>query len=268
MLTGHIDHSALARLVMAATMAAMGIIGFVRPSCFVGVARRFTRWASGLTPAEEERVQRVVCAREQAEGISSAYGRAAGLLVVAFAGLELVPAVPFILPYALICLVLAATALRAYLQFHRATEQRVAPLVRRSPFTALPPLLILAMLCSFFAASAFALYPPERIGAIVTAVAMLVLGAVAWRIANAPALLLGIDPECEYAVDERVRIGRARNAAFLACAVGFVFIALAQVSLSPLYEASGEVAYYISLAAFIGAMVAYFVPLRARLRVA
>ena len=175
---------------------------------------------------------------------------------------------PFIVPYALICLVLSATALRAYLQFHRATEQRVAPLVRRSPFTALPPLLIVAMLCSFFAASAFALYPPERIGASVTAVAMLILGAVAWRIANASALLLGIDPECEYAVDERVRVGRARNAAFLACAVGFVFIALAQVSLSPLYEAFGEVAYYVSIVAFVGTMAAYFLPLRARLRVA
>jgi hypothetical protein len=91
---------------------------------------------------------------------------------------------------------------------------------------------------------------------------------VAWRIANAPALLLGIDPEWEYAVDERIRVGRARNAALLACAVGFVFISLAQRSLSPLYEASGEVAYYVSFAAFIGAMAAYFLPLRARLRVA
>lgn len=268
MLEGHIDHSVLARFVLAGAMVAMGLMGLVWPKCFAGLARGFTRWSAGLTPAEKERVQSVVRAREQAEGISSADGRAAGVAVIALGGLELVPSVPFIVPYALICLVLAGMALRGYLQFHRATEQRVAPLVRRSPFTALPPLLIVAMLCSFIAASAFALYPPERTGAIITAVAMLVLGAVAWRIANAPALLLGIDPQCEYAVDERVRVGRARNAAFLACAVGYVFIALAQASLPPLYESVGDVAYYASLAAFIGAMAAHFLPLRARLRVA
>ena len=64
------------------------------------------------------------------------------------------------------------------------------------------------------------------------------------------------------------QIGRARNAALLACAVGYVFVALAQPGLPPLYEAWGQVAYYVSFAAFIGAMAAYFLPLRARLRVA
>jgi hypothetical protein len=267
MLTGHPDHHALVRPGLALVMAAMGVMGLAWPQCFAGVVRGYTRWAGGLTPTEKERVQRVVCAREQAEGLSSAYGRAAGVVIIAFAGLELAPFVPLILPYALICLVLAGTALRAYLQFRRLTEQRVAPLLRRSPFTALPPPLIAAVLGSFFVASAFALYPPERIGALVTALAMLILGAVAWRIANAPALLLGIDPECEYAVDERIRMGRARNAALLACGVGYVFVAMAQPGLSPLYEAAGEAAYYLSLVAFIGAMAAYFLPLRERLRV-
>jgi hypothetical protein len=268
MLTVHPEHHALVRPALAVLMAAMGVVGLVWPQCFAGLARGYTRWAAGLSGTEKERVQRVVAAREQAEGISSAYGRAAGLVIIALAGLELVPIVPLILPYALICLVLASTALLAYLQFHRATEQRVAPLLPRSPFTALPPLLIVAVLCSLFVASAFALYPPERLGAIVTVVAMLVLVAVAWRIANAPALLFGVDPECEYAVDERLRIGRARNAAVFACAVGYVFVALAQPSLPALYETSGQVAYYVALVAFIGAMAAYFIPLRARLRLA
>jgi hypothetical protein len=115
---------------------------------------------------------------------------------------------------------------------------------------------------------AFAFYPPERLGAMITVLAMVMLGAVAWRIANAPALLLGIDPECEYAVDERIRVGRARNAALLACALGYVFVAMAQRSLSPVYEASAEVAYYVSLISLVGAMAAYFLPLRARLRMA
>jgi hypothetical protein len=267
MIAGHLDHQATVRPALAAVMACAGVAGLIWPQCFAGVVRGYTRWATGLTAAEKERVRDVVCARERAEGISGADGRAAGVAIIAIAGLELLPFVPLVLPYALICLVLASAALRAYLQFRRATDQRVAPLLRRSPFTALPALLIVALLCALFVASLFALYPPARLGAIVTAVAMLVLAGVAWRIANAPALLFGADPQWEYAVDERLRIGRARNAALLACAVGYVFVALAQPTLSPPYEAPGEVAYYVSLAAFIGAMVAYFLPLRARLRV-
>ncbi len=267
MLTGHPDH-VFARPEFAALLAGAGVAGLIWPQCFAGVVRGYTRWATGLTSAEKQRVRDVVRAREQAEGISRADGRAAGIAIIAIAGLELLPFVPLVLPYALICLVLASAALRAYLQFHRATEQRVAPLLRRSPFTALPPLLIAAVLCSFFVTLAFMVYSPERVGASVTTLAMLILGAVAWRIANAPALLLGNDPDYEYAVDERLRVGRARNAALLACAVGYVFVAIAQSSLAPPYEASGEVAYYLSLVAFIGAMAAYLLPLRARLRVA
>lgn len=268
MIIGHLDHHALVRPELAALLAAAGVAGLIWPQCFAGVAHGYTRWATGLTAAEKERVHDVVSAREQAEGISSAYGRAAGVVIIAFAGLELLPIVPLVLPYALICLVLATTALRAYLQFHRATEQRVAPLLRRSPFTALPPLLIATVISSLLIVSAFTLDAPERVGALFTALAMLILCAVAWRIANAPALLLGNDPEYEYAVDERLRVGRARNAALLACAVGYVFVAMAQRSLSPLFETTGEVAYYISLIAFIGAMASYLLPLRARLRVA
>lgn len=268
MLTGHFDHQAFVRPGLTVTMALIGVAGLVWPQCFAGVVRGYTRCAAGLTPEEKDRVQRVVAAREHVEGISSSYGRVAGIAIIAFAGLELGSFVPLILPYALICLVLACTVLRAYLLVRRATEQRVAPLLRRSPFTVLPPLLIAAVSSSFFVAFAFVVAPPERIGALITCVAIVILGAVAWRIANAPALLLGIDPEYEYAVDERIRVGRARNAALLACGVGYVFVAMAQVSLAPTYEALGEAAYYVSLVAFIGAMAAYFLPLRARLRVA
>ena len=99
-----------------------------------------------------------------------------------FTMLELFPWMPFAVPYALFCLAAATVSLLAYLQFRRATEQRVAPLVRRSPYGAMPPLLIAAVACSLFAVIVIAIDPGERLGAIVVAAATVVLGTIAWRI--------------------------------------------------------------------------------------
>ncbi len=68
------------------------------------------------------------------------------------------------------------------------------------------------------------------------------LAFMAWRVAVAPAILIGSDPQWEYAVDERVRIGRARSIANLACAQGFVLIVLAQPTLPQAYALFGTVA--------------------------
>ena len=51
-----------------------------------------------------KRLVRVVEAREDAEGISAAYGRWVGVAALVFAALEMVRAVPYIVPYALFCL--------------------------------------------------------------------------------------------------------------------------------------------------------------------
>ncbi|HEX4861786.1 MAG TPA: hypothetical protein VFV07_11155, partial [Rhizomicrobium sp.] len=152
--------------------------------------------------------------------------------------------------------------LLAYLQFRRAVERRVAPLVRRSPFTALPPLLIAGIACSLASALALAVYPPERFGALVVAASTLLLGAVAWRIANAPALLVGLDPQLEYAVDERVRVGRARNVANLACTPPFVAIVLVAPTLPAQYATLGSIATAVVAAAFVITLAASFLPLR------
>jgi hypothetical protein len=203
-----------------------------------------------------------VDAREKAEGISANYGRMLGVTALVLAALEAVPGVPFILPYALFCLAAALLTLLAYLQFRRAVERRVAPLVRRSPFTAFPPLLIVAVACSFLVSLALATYPLERIGALVVAGATLVLGVIAWRIANAPALLVGIDPALEYAVDERVRVGRARNVANLACAPAFVAVILVTPTLPPQYATFGSVATVVVVAAFFVSLASSLIPLR------
>lgn len=247
---------------MAIAMVVAGIAAFAWPRCFAGVAGYFTRWAAKRPAEEQERLRQVVEAREAAEGISANYGRLIGLAGIALAGLEAVRALPPILPYSLFCLAVATVTLLAYLQYRRAIERRVAPLVRRSPFTALPGVSIAAMVLSFLAALALAAYPPERLGVLVVAASTLVLGIIAWRIATAPALLLGVDPQLEYAVDERVRIGRARSVANLACAPAFVAIALASSAMPAQYATLGSVAFAIVGASFAISLAASLLPLR------
>ncbi|MGA7356162.1 MAG: hypothetical protein WBW76_12110 [Candidatus Cybelea sp.] len=253
---------------MAVAMGLVSLAAFAWPRCFAGVAGYFTRWATKMPADEQERLSRVVGAREEAEGISAGYGRLLGVVAILLAALEAVRAIPFIVPYALFCLAAATVTLLAYLQFRRAVERRVAPLVRRSPFTAFPPILIVAVACSFLISMALAAYPPERIGALVVAASTLLLGIVAWRVATAPALLIGLDPQLEYAVDERVRVGRARNIANLACAPAFVTIALVSPTLPAQYATFGSVAMALVAAAFVISLAASFLPLRQPIRVA
>jgi hypothetical protein len=263
MLDAHAAHAELvARWSMAVALVLVGVAAFAWPRCFAGVAGYFTRWATKIPADDQERLSRVVDAREEAEGISAAYGRLLAAVAILLAALEAIRAIPFIVPYALFCLAAATVTLLAYLQFRRAVERRVAPLVRRSPFTALPPLLIVAVACSFLASVALAAYPPERIGALVVAASTLLLGIVAWRIATAPALLIGLDPQLEYAVDERVRVGRARNIANLACAPAFVAIALVSPTLPAQYATLGSVAMAVVAAAFVISLAASLLPLR------
>ena len=262
----HAHTESLTRLVMAIALGLVGFASFAWPRCFVGVAGFFARGAPELMPEDRERLTRVIAEREAAEGLSRAYGGYLGIAALACAALEAVWAIPFVVPYALFCLAGAAVMLLAYLQFRRAAERRVAPLLRRSPFAALPPLLIAAIAVCFVVALGFAAYPAARAGALAVAFATLALGTIAWRVAVAPALLIGKDPRWEYAVDEHVRIGRTRSVANLACAPAFVLAALVQPALPPAYAALGSLAFYLCGAAFAVSLVAAIVPLRQRIR--
>ncbi|MGC1381257.1 MAG: hypothetical protein WA814_09595, partial [Candidatus Baltobacteraceae bacterium] len=164
-----------ARLVMAGAVFVVGLWAFLSPGYFWGVAQYVKCSTGDLSPDQRERLQRVLIARQDAEGISRTYGRWFGLCGMAIAALALFPALPFIVPYTLFSLGVASIMLLAYLQFQRASERRVAPLVRRSPLGALPPAAIAAMACCFLATLSFALSPPLRLGAIVGALATLVL---------------------------------------------------------------------------------------------
>jgi len=225
-----------ARIVLAFGIAAVSIGVILWPDYFFGVKGCFCISARRLPRGEAERLERALTAREDAEAIPGrANLRYFAIVGVALAALELSPALPAVLPYSLFCLAFAIEMLVAYLRFRRATERRVAPLVRRSVLTALPLPAIAAMACCLAGELAFMTYPPQRFGSIVIAVATVVLGAIAWRVAVAPALLVGADPDVEYIIDERLRKVRAISIAVLACGVGTLFASIGIVHIPSQY---------------------------------
>ncbi len=163
-----------------------------------GISKYFCGARAASSEEQRERLNRVLCARCETEGDTDVYSRYAGAIMILLAPLALVPSLPYILPYALGCLAIAAVNLLCYLRFRRATDRRVAPLVRRSPWKALSPLTVVPTAICIAGAGIFAVDPRFRFGAIVVVISMLVLVAIAWRVAVAPAILFGDDPQLEY----------------------------------------------------------------------
>jgi hypothetical protein len=253
-----------ARLTLAAAMVAIGLFALIFPDCFLGIGGYFKR-SGDLSPEERERLNRVLTMRREAEGVSGANGRYLAVACFILAAAELVPAMPFVLPYALCCLALAFTTFLSYVQMRRATQRRVAPLVRRSPLSALPLIAMAAMLCCFAVVLPFVVYSSERLSAIAVAASTLILGSIAWRIAVAPALLFGQDATFEYAVDQRLRNARATTIAMLACAPAVVFVAFAAPRLSPELAFYGNLAWPIVLIAFLVSLVVSMLPIFRRI---
>jgi hypothetical protein len=245
-------------------MVAIGLFALIFPDCFLGVGGYFRR-SGALSPEERARLGRVLTMRRDAEGLSSAYGRYLAVACFILAATELLPAVPFVLPYALCCLALAFTTFLSYLQIRRATQRRVAPLVRRSPLSALPLIAMAAMLCCFAVVLPFVIYSSEWLSAIAVAASTLILGLIAWRIAVAPALLFGQDATFEYAVDQRLRNARATTIAMLACAPAVVFVAFAAPRLSPDLAFYGNLAWPIVLVAFLVSLIVSMLPIFRRI---
>ncbi len=253
-----------ARLVLAGALVALGLFALIFPDCFLGVGGYF-KLSGNLSREERERLERVLTMRREAEGSSRAYGRYLAAACFVLAAAELIPAVPFVLPYALCCLAFAFATFLSYLQIRRATERRVAPLVRRSPLSALPLIAMAAMLCCFAVVLPFIVYSSERFSAAAVAFSTLILGWIAWRIAVAPALLFGKDAAFEYAVDQRLRNARATTIASLACAPAVVFVAFAAPRLAPDLAFYGNLAWPIVLVAFLVSLVVSMLPIFRRI---
>lgn len=263
----HLSHDQLARLVTAGALVFLGVLQIVAPSCFWGMSLYFKGTRAAFSPDQRERLARVLTAREQAEGNTDVYLRFVGILTIAMAPIALIPAVPFVLPYSISCVAVAAAILLSYLHFRRATERRVAPLVRRSVWASLPPLAVAATVVCLAGAASFGAYPQFRMGVLVVTLAALVLFAVAWRVATAPAMLFGDDSQLEYLVDEHVRFSRATNLLALVCAPPTVLVALAWATLPPTAHFFDVVMFTVA-AAFVVVIAVSLNPMRKRIRLA
>ncbi|MGC1335261.1 MAG: hypothetical protein WA812_07755 [Candidatus Cybelea sp.] len=260
MIFAHITHDQLARDCSAIALAALGIVQLRAPGCFESIWMYFRGAWSGLSNEQSDRLKSVIEARTRAEGAGGT-ARYAGLFTIAMGLLGLWPAIPYVMPYAASCLAMACATWMAYRRFRHATESRFAPLMHRTPLEALPPVTIVSVALCVIGTAAIASIPQFRVAAALVVVSMAVLVAIAWRIAVAPAVLFGNDPQVEYAVDKRVRFCRATGLVALACAPATVFAALAWAQLPSL---SGLLAVMILLviAGFIATMVVSLNPLR------
>lgn len=260
-------HEHTVRLAMAAVLAALAVASFLWPDCVFGTHGIIARSKRVLSPSQQHRLRTALDARRYAEGVSSRYGRLASLACLVAAALEFVPAVPYVLPYAGVCLAFGVVTYLAYVQFRRAVDRRVAPLERRSVLAALPLASILAMAAALVATLMLAVYPELRLGALVIALATALLAVTAWRIAAAPSLLLGQDPQAEYAIDARLRLTRATGTAVLACGPVLLFGTFAGTTA----VAQGVYAAFaqnLATIAFIVAFIAGVLPFTKRLNFA
>jgi hypothetical protein len=257
----HITHDQMAHYWMAITLVGLGIFQLRRPGCFESIAIYFRGAWAGLPNEQSARLSSVIEARTRAEGSGGRRTRYLGLFTIALAVVALVPGVPYVAPYTAYCLAMAGVTLMAYLNFRRATALRVAPLARRTPLQSLPPVAIVSVGVCLLGTTAFAGLPQFRVAAAIVLLSTVVLLAIAWRIAVAPAVLLGTDPQVEYAVDERVRFCRATSLVALACTPPAVFAAFAWAQLSSTGGLFGLVALLV-VAGFIATTVVSLNPLR------
>lgn len=233
------------RALMAASLVGIAALVFFWRRFFGEVAGYFRRVSGRLNWMDRVRLQRVIEAREGIESVPSAYTRLFAALALVLAGLEFLPSVPFIVPYATVSVVLAFGMLGAYVLFCRRRKPRAAALVRRSVLSALPVPVLAALNGSLLVTIAFACIPAERFAGLAVTLCVFVLGIIAWRIAVAPTLLLGIDPQWEYVVDERLRIGRARAIVALGCITASLF---ASVSSQAVAAAGADTEWIVLLA--------------------
>ncbi|MGB8520124.1 MAG: hypothetical protein WCD38_08160 [Candidatus Tumulicola sp.] len=262
----HIPKEELARIFTALTLGLLGILEITMPSCFGSIRFYFRGARACLGPDERARLTRVVDARAGAEG-TDPYTRVAGIFTIVMALVALLPSVPYVLPYAASCAGLAIGVLLAYLRFRRTTERRVAPLTQRNPWTSLPPLVLACAGVCIVAAASLAVYPQYRIAAIAAAACGIGLCAIAWRVAIAPAMLFGDDPQLEYLVDEHVRFCRATGLVSLACAPPTVLVIFAWSELQVVPPVLQAITMAV-VAAFAVVMIFSINPTRKRIMVA
>jgi hypothetical protein len=255
------DRELIMRVFWASLLALAGVAILVRPNLLLwlsGTSCCF-RAPNDLSPDQATRLSKTLEARRQAEATPQPWQRWLGILALVLAVAQVIPAVPYAIPYAVFCLGLATCRLLSYSAIRRATQRRVAPLVRRSPLEAFQPFLVLTVAVALASVLLMGWVAPLRPAVIVVALATALLIWIAWQIASGRVLLFGDDPKMEYAVDRRVREGRVMNLALLACAPAFVLAAPSSPLVPEAYRSVTDAAFWLTGAAFFATLIGIYI---------
>jgi hypothetical protein len=203
--------------LVVAFMAALGLVQIVWPKKFAGGIRAYVcKSFESVTPDEAERLARVLDARVAAEAGSETYLRLSGAFALCVAASVPLLKIPVLTAFGIGCFGMAVILTLAYGEFRRPTERRAARLARRAPLRSVSPVVLANAAVCGFAALQLLVFPEWRFGVAALLVAGAIVLFLAWRVAAAPARLLGEDPSVESAIDERVRYCRASAIAFCA----------------------------------------------------
>jgi hypothetical protein len=203
-----------------------------------------------------QRLERALRTRSQAENVPHGVTRAATVMVLAMALLTALRLIPTSLLVATVQTAFSITLLAKYLYVRRKNTSRFATLRSRNIFGVLPAPTIAAVTLGTLSAAIVGFDVHYRVSAIVTVVWSSVLIWIAWRIADAPALLMGEDPTLEAVVDDGLRNQRADAAVVAAACVSWGYVSTA--------NGPGSMSWEVGL--LIGALILFGVGwiLRAR----
>jgi hypothetical protein len=239
-----------------AAFAGLGIFMLASPTRYANIEAYFCRMR--VKCSIRDRIVEAAERRKSIENISPTLGRATGLFAILCAVIAVFTPYPPLMLYAAFCLGFVGFLGVTYLQLRNTQYKRAASLEIRSPLNVLP----VYWYALAFVAALFPLLdlrsPMLQVAAVIVTVCSLTLIVFAWRLALAPALLTGEDPDAEQFVDDRLRF--IRTASTLVFAPGITFVYFSQINLihsSRMHELLGVAADLIWITLFVTFFLMY-----------
>lgn len=164
--------------------------------------------------------------------------------------------VPPVIGYALICLGMTSAFAFDLALDERERTRRAASLAPRSRVEAAPAIWTSVAALSAAMVVPFALDATQRTAAVIVGVCALLMTAIAWRLASAPAHLSGGDPQRERISQRASRSLKSGVSATLAVAIVFVFASFESqaTAANQAQQLVVDVSFWVWIAVWISAM--------------
>jgi hypothetical protein len=213
--------------LIATAFAGTGVLGLVAPNMLLGVDQFVAPVRARLTTLEQRtRLQHILLTSYPNGTRTRRIGIVIAVLSFSLAALAIVPFVPPLIVGVAGCAVVVFGVAAACIRLRNDGARRAAALVRRS----IPWQLVLAVVLATASTLATGLDPARRSGALLAALAIIVLVVVGTQIALKPFQLRCDDPKLELAIAELVRRGQAWAIASVITTVAMFNIAMGALS--------------------------------------